>query len=64
MEIPDITKLVGTQFKETHFKLHYNEFYEYLINKYKDIDISFQEKLYWYFHNITSQPVCKICGKP
>lgn len=62
MEIPDITKLVGTQFKETHFKLHYNEFYEYLINKYKDIDISFQEKLYWYYNGLDKRPVCNVCG--
>ena len=35
---------------------------EYLNDTYKDI--SFKEKLYWYFNDITTMPVCKNCGKP
>lgn len=60
MNIPDINNLTPAQCREIHFKIHYPEFYEYLLNTYKDI--SFKEKLYWYYNNITKIPVCKNCG--
>lgn len=62
MNIPDITTLKGIQFTEKHFKFHYPEFLEFLNDKYKDTQLTFQEKLYWYFNNITEKPKCKYCG--
>ena len=62
MNIPDITSLKGPQFTEKHFRFHYPEFLEFLNEKYKDTELTFQEKLYWYFNNITERPVCKCCG--
>ena len=63
MIIPDITKLKGTQFTEKHFQFHYSEFLEFLNEKYKNMNLTFQEKLYWYFNNITKHPICKYCEK-
>ena len=60
MNIPDISNLTGAQCREIHFKIHYPEFYKYLYDNY--IDISFQEKLYWYFNDIKEIPTCKNCG--
>lgn len=62
MNIPDITTLKGIQFTEKHFKFHYPEFLEFLNKKYKDAQLTFQEKLYWYFNNIVEKPKCKYCG--
>jgi hypothetical protein len=63
MRIPDLSNLSGAQFKEIHFKLHYPEFYEFIINKYNNENITFKEMLYWYFNNITERPKCILCGK-
>ena len=64
MIIPDINSLKGSQFTEKHFRFHYPEFLEYLNDKYKDTNLTFQEKLYWYFNNISTHPICKCCGIP
>ena len=63
MTIPDKKDIIGPKSRESYIKKHYEEFYKKLNNDYPT-NIQFKEKLYWYFHNITSQPVCKICGKP
>ena len=63
MIIPDITKLKGSQFTEKHFRFHYPEFLTFLNEKYKYTQLTFQEKLYWYFTNINEYPTCKYCGK-
>jgi hypothetical protein len=62
MNIPDIKILKPSQCREVVFKKNYPEFYKYLLDKY--IGISFSEKLYWYYNDITEKPVCKNCGKP
>lgn len=62
MDTPDITKFKGTQFTEKHFQIHYPEFYAFIIDKYKNENINFQEKLYWYYNNITERPRCACCG--
>ena len=61
MNIPNINELKGPQCSEKHFKYHYVEFFNYLNSKYPFL--KFQEKLYWYYHNLNEYPVCKICGK-
>ena len=52
----------GNKRKESYIQMHYNDFYVYLLDHY-DFCESFQERIYCYFHNISSRPVCKICGK-
>lgn len=61
MDIPDFSKLKGPQFTEKHFSFHYPEFLKLLNSKYPD-DISFQEKLYLYQHNLIEPPKCPTCG--
>ena len=62
VEIPVLSNLKGPQFSEKYFIFHYPEFRDYLLNNYPT-DISFQEKIYWYFNNIHTYPLCPICGK-
>jgi hypothetical protein len=63
MITPDINILKGPQFTEKYFCFHYPEFLTFLNEKYKDTQLTFQEKLYWYFNNINEYPTCKCCGK-
>lgn len=41
---------------------NYNEFYEYLINKYNIDD--FKAMVYMYYNDISNIPSCEVCGKP
>ena len=63
MKIPKIHDLKGPQCSEKYFKYHYPEFLQYLQDNYSK-DLSFQEKLYWYYNKISTQPSCKTCGNP
>ena len=63
MIIPNIENMSGGEFRESHFKLHYPDFYKYIISNFPE-DIKFQEKLYWYYNNISNKPVCRTCGNP
>ena len=63
MNIPVISNKNSNTLQESYNKKHYPEFYQMIIDKYKDFDISFKEKLYWYFHNIQDYPICPVCGK-
>lgn len=60
MNIPDIKHLKPAQCREAVIKKNYPEFYELIVEKYPDI--SFSEKLYWYYNEISMLPVCKNCG--
>lgn len=62
MNTPDI-EYVAEHSKNIlwEIKKNYSEFYEYLMNSYPH-NLSFSEKLYWYYHNISNQPICR-CGK-
>ncbi len=57
----DISKLSKMQTTASYFSKNYPE-------EYKKISIlppkRFQEKLYWYIHNLTNTHECKICHKP
>ena len=46
---------------ENYYKSRYPEFVQYLHDTYPGVT-TFNEKLYWFYHNITEQPKCKICG--
>jgi hypothetical protein len=41
---------------------NYNEFYEYLCEKYPNNHI--KEALYMFYNDIDSVPLCKTCKKP
>lgn len=60
MNYPEYHTLNANHCRELYIKANYNEFYEYLINNYPK-ELSFGEKLYWFYNNITEQPKCKKC---
>lgn len=62
MNIPDIKTLKGGARGPRAIKKNYPDFYNYIMDNFTE-DISFAEKLYWYFNNITTHPKCKRCGK-
>ena len=60
MTIPNINDLIGYQCSEKHFTYHYPEFLQYLNDNYPDM--TFQEKLYWYYNDVKEYPKCETCG--
>ena len=62
MKTTDLEKLKPSQCREIVIKKNYSEFYNFLINNYPS-DITFSEKLYWYFNKLNSKPICPVCGK-
>ena len=60
MNVPEKKDITGSRSKESYIKKIYPEFYNYLNETYPD-DIKFNEKLYWYFNNISSYPLCNNC---
>ena len=63
MEYPKLDELNSNTCTEKSIKLKYNEFWEYIIKNYT-IPQKWTEKLYWFYNNINTQPLCPTCGKP
>jgi G:T-mismatch repair DNA endonuclease (very short patch repair protein) len=61
MKYPDINELLGRNSFNKFLKDNYFEFYQYLLNNYPR-DLSIPQRLYWYYHNITTHPICPVCG--
>ena len=61
MNYPEYYTLNANHCRELYIKTNYNEFYEYIINNYPK-ELSFGEKLYWFYNNITKYPKCKKCS--
>ena len=47
---------------EKYCENNFPEFHKYINEKYINFNISFKEKLYWYYNGLTCYPTCKICG--
>ena len=60
IEFPDITTLNASTVQERYFKLHYIEFYEYVIKNTPDY--KWPERLYMIYHNMHERPKCCACG--
>lgn len=63
MKYPEYNTLNPNHCREIYIKTNYKEFHQYLISNYPE-ELSFGEKLYWFYNNITERPKCLICGKP
>ena len=65
MNIPKKEELgTGGKMGTLYFKKNYNEFYNHLINKYRNYNYTkFSELLYCHYNDITEHPKCPICGK-
>ena len=59
MEYPKFEEL--NNYTEKCIKNKHPEFWKYINQTYDD-NLSWTEKLYWYYNNITSHPVCPACG--
>lgn len=52
----------AAKFQERWCRLNYPVFWRFLNESYPK-DLTWSEKLYWYFHCIYDYPVCPVCGK-
>lgn len=57
---PQMEDLNDSNCRESSIRIHYPEFYDYLLNRYPDL--KFTEKLYLFYHNEDKPHVCKVCG--
>lgn len=63
MNYPDIKYIKNNRYTKQLIKKEYPEFYQYIENNYPK-DLQWKQKLYWFYHNINSTPICPICNKP
>lgn len=61
MDIPIYEKLNCNTIRELYIKIHYSEFHQYIIDNYPK-DLTWPEKLYWYYHDLHERPKCKMCN--
>lgn len=62
MEYPKIEELNSSNCTERSIEIHYPEFWEYITKNYHCE--KWTERLYWFYHNLTDYPKCKVCGQP
>lgn len=63
METPKFEDLNDSNCTARSMRIHYPEFYEYLMTKYPE-ELKFTERLYWYYNNLNAPGYCIECGKP
>ncbi len=63
MNTPDYNKLNGGAVAEKSIRVKYPEFHQHIQDNYPG-ELSWKEKLYWYYNNLTELPSCAICGGP
>lgn len=61
MRFPEYNTLNPNHCREIYIKTNYKEFHQYLISNYPE-ELSFGEKMYWFYNNINDYPKCKNCG--
>lgn len=64
MKIPKKEELKGAKAGPNWMKMYYPEFYNYLMSLYYGVELTFSERLYWYYNNLSEKPVCEVCGGP
>lgn len=66
MIVPNLESLIANPklINLNYLKKRYPDFFNFLNEKFKDMDMKFSEKIYRYFYNINEDPKCVICGKP
>lgn len=66
MNIPKLEDLLSNpkSILPQHIRKLYPDFFNFLNEKFKDMDMKFSEKIYRYFYNINEDPKCIVCGKP
>ena len=61
MNYPDIQYIQSTKYTKSIVKSDYPEFADFLENNYPK-DLSWKQKMYWFYHELTDHPKCPICG--
>lgn len=61
MNYPKYSELTPNHCREIYIKTNYKDFHNYIISNYPE-ELSFGEKLYWFYNNINDYPKCKKCG--
>ena len=61
MNLPDPLYLTRGKTTKKYIEKNLPQLYEFLINNYPE-DLSFDECVYWYKHNILEYVRCPICG--
>ena len=61
MEYPKELDLNCNTCTEKSIKIHYPEFWNHLTSHYPK-DLTWGEKLYWFYHNLVDYPKCKVCA--
>lgn len=63
MNYPEYNTLNPNHAREIYIRVNYPDFYAYLLSNYPK-ELSFGERLYWFYNKLNERPVCKQCGKP
>ena len=58
---PNQEDLNSSSCTERSIRIHYPDFYKYLIEHYNECKY-WSEKLYWFYNNIKEFPKCPVCG--
>lgn len=61
MKYPKLEDLNCNTCTEKSIKLHYPEFWKYLIETYPN-ELIWSERLYWFYHDLKDFPKCPVCG--
>lgn len=61
MLTPKLKDLNRSTIREKYISAHYPEFHDCVIEHYPS-DLTWAEKLYWYYNGLTERPSCVVCG--
>ena len=61
MKVPEYNTINPNHAREKYIRKTYPEFHQYLLDNYPD-ELSFSERMYWYYKGLTDWPKCKGCG--
>lgn len=61
MKYPKQEDLNSSNCTERSIKIHYPDFYKYIIENYNECEC-WSEKLYWFYNDLKERPKCPICG--
>ena len=63
MTTPDPSSLKGNKCTRAYVTKHWPEFSSFLLGSFPE-DLSWGERMWWYFHGLRCRPSCPICGSP
>lgn len=63
MTTPPLSSLKGNKCTQAYVSKHFPEFADHLISSFPE-DLSWGERMWWYFHDLHSRPLCPVCGNP